>query len=202
MHRLVVLLFALLPLAAQAGAVERLRAFFDAATAMRAEFRQVVHDNQGRKTQEVTGTMQLQRPGRFRWDYRAPYVQIIVGDGRNVWLYDPDLEQVTVRSLDRVLGSSPAALLAGSQDVDRAFSLSDAGREGGLEWVQAVPRDKESGFDKVLLGFDGDTLAAMRMHDSFGQITDIAFSAIERNPRLAPSVFKFTPPAGVDVLRE
>ncbi len=196
------LLLVLLPASAQADAVQRLRTFFDATTAMRAEFRQVVHDSQGRKIQEVTGTMQLQRPGKFRWDYHAPYVQIIVGDGRNVWLYDPELQQVTVRALDRVLGSSPAALLAGSRDIDRAFSLGDAGKAAGLEWVQAIPHDKESGFDKVLLGFDGDTLAAMRMHDSFGQVTDITFSAVERNPRLAPSSFRFTPPAGVDVLRE
>lgn len=196
------LLLALLPIPAQADTVERLRAFFAATTSMRAEFQQVVHDNQGRKVQEVTGSMQLQRPGKFRWDYRAPYMQIIIGDGKDIWLYDPDLAQVTVRTLDRVLGTSPAALLAGSQDVDRVFTLSDAGRESGLEWVKAVPRDQESGFDQVLLGFDGNTLMAMRIHDSFGQVTDIAFSAVERNPRLAPSTFMFTLPAGVDVLRE
>jgi outer membrane lipoprotein carrier protein len=196
------LLLSMLPLAAEADAVERLRGFFEASTSMRAQFHQTVSDNQGRKIQEVTGTMQLQRPGKFRWDYHQPFVQIIVGDGQNVWLYDPELEQVTVRPLDKVLGSSPAALLAGSQDIDKAFSLSDAGKQGRLEWVQAVPREKESGFDKVLLGFDGDLLQTMQMHDSFGQVTEIVFSKIERNPQLVPASFKFTPPAGVDVLRE
>lgn len=192
----------ILPALARADAVERLHAYFETTAAMRAQFHQTVRDNQGRTIQDVTGTMQLQRPGKFRWDYHKPYVQLIVGDGRKVWLYDPELEQVTVRSLDKVLGSSPAALLAGSKDIDRLFSLADAGKKGSLEWVVATPRQSESGFDKVLLGFDGDTLAAMQMYDSFGQLTEIVFSAVERNPRLPADSFRFSPPAGVDVLSE
>lgn len=196
------LLLLLWPVMAQADAVQRLHDFFRNTTSMRADFYQVVFDNQGRKVQEVKGVMQLQRPGKFRWDYKQPYVQLVVGDGEKVWLYDPELEQVTVRALGKVLGASPAALLAGNKDIDKTFTLQDKGGKDALEWVVATPRDQDSGFDKMLLGFEGDALKEMEMHDSFGQTTVIEFSRLERNPRLPADSFKFTPPAGVDVLSE
>lgn len=202
MLRVLLVLLSLLPTLAQADAVQRLRAFFQSTGAMRAEFHQTVYDNQGRKIQDVTGSMQLQRPGKFRWDYNQPYVQLIVGDGQKVWLYDPELSQVTVRALDKVLGSSPAALLAGGKDIDKTFNLKDLGREVALEWAEATPKDKESGFERVLLGFGNDGLQQMKIHDSFGQVTLIEFSKLERNPRLPAKSFTFTPPAGVDVLSE
>jgi outer membrane lipoprotein carrier protein len=112
------------------------------------------------------------------------------------------LNQVTVRPLGKVLGSSPAALLAGSKDVDKTFNLKDEPRQDQLEWVEAVPKEKESGFEKVSLGFKGDLLEKMEMHDSFGQVTTIEFSGLERNPVLQAQSFKFSPPPGVDVLSE
>jgi outer membrane lipoprotein carrier protein len=202
MRFIVTLLFAALTSAAQADEVQTLKNFFQNTTSMRAKFQQTVVDNLGRKVQEVTGTMQLQRPGKFRWDYNKPYVQVIVGDGKKVWLYDPDLSQVTVRSLDKVLGSSPAALLAGSKDIDKTFDLRNIGQQGDLNWVEAVPREKESGFDKVVLGFKGNMLHEMEMRDSFGQITVIEFSGQEVNPKLNDKSFRFTPPQGADVLSE
>jgi outer membrane lipoprotein carrier protein len=202
MRFIVTLLFAVLTSTAQADEVQTLKNFFQNTTSMRAKFQQTVVDNLGRKVQEVTGTMQLQRPGKFRWDYDKPYVQLIVGDGKKVWLYDPDLNQVTVRSLDKVLGSSPAALLAGSKDIDKTFDLRNVGQQGDLNWVEAVPKEKESGFDKVVLGFKGNMLHEMEMRDSFGQITVIEFSAQEANPKLNDKNFRFTPPAGADVLSE
>jgi outer membrane lipoprotein carrier protein len=202
MRFIVTLLFAALTSAAQADEVQTLKNFFQNTTSMRAKFQQTVVDNLGRKVQEVTGTMQLQRPGKFRWDYNKPYVQVIVGDGKKVWLYDPDLNQVTVRSLDKVLGSSPAALLAGSKDIDKTFDLRNIGQQGDLNWVEAVPREKESGFDKVVLGFKGNMLHEMEMRDSFGQITVIEFSGQEVNPKLNDKSFRFTPPQGADVLSE
>jgi outer membrane lipoprotein carrier protein len=202
MRFIVTLLFAALTSAAQADEVQTLKNFFQNTTSMRAKFQQTVVDNLGRKVQEVTGTMQLQRPGKFRWDYDKPYVQLIVGDGKKVWLYDPDLNQVTVRSLDKVLGSSPAALLAGSKDIDKTFDLKSVGPQGELNWVEAVPKEKESGFDKVVLGFKGNMLHEMEMRDSFGQITVIEFSKQEVNPKLNDKSFRFTPPAGADVLSE
>lgn len=189
-------------LAAQADPVERLKTFYRATAAMKAQFKQTVLDRRGQKVQEVTGVMQLLRPGRFRWDYQKPYVQLIIGDGRKVWLYDPELRQVTVRALDSMLGSSPAALLAGSQDIDKLFVLKDGGRQDVLEWVEVVPREKDGSFERVLLGFNGGQLKEMELHDGFGQITVIEFSSIERNPKLDPNAFVFVPPPDADVVGE
>lgn len=202
MRFIVTLLFAILSTAAQADEVQTLKNFFQGTTSMRARFQQTVVDNLGRKVQEVTGSMQLQRPGKFRWDYDKPYVQLIVGDGKKVWLYDPDLNQVTVRPLDKVLGSSPAALLAGSKDIEKTFDLRSVGQQGDLNWVEAIAKEKESGFEKVVLGFKGNMLHEMEMRDSFGQITVIEFSKQEVNPKLNDKSFRFVPPAGADVLSE
>ncbi len=199
------LLFGLLFLAttsAFADGVSSLRDFFSSTNTMRAKFSQVVTDTQGRKVQEVEGTMQLQRPNKFRWDYNKPYEQQIISDGKDVFLYDTDLQQVTVRALSRAIGSSPAAMLAGGDAVEKGFSLKNANRKDGLIWVLALPKDKDSGFDRVLLGFKGDKLRKMELYDSFNHITHITFDAIERNPVLQDSTFLFTPPKGVDVVGE
>ena len=201
--RLIAALLMAVPLLAHADGIESLKTFFKSTNAMRAHFHQVVTDAQGGKVQEVQGNMQLQRPGKFRWDYDQPYVQQIIGDGEKVWLYDPDLNQVTVRAMNKAIGSSPASLLAGAQDAERNFTLTAvSGRSDGLEWVQAVPKAEESGFDKVLLGFSGDGLQKMELHDSFGHTTTIHFSKLERNPSLSSGSFKFKVPAGADVVGE
>lgn len=155
---LVVLALSIVPAISNAGGVDSLRSFFKSTQSMRAEFQQTVMDKQGRKVQEVTGTMQLQRPGKFRWDYNKPYVQVIVGDGARVWLHDPELNQVTVRSLDKALGNTPAALLAGNKEMEKSYTLKDEGRQDDLDWVLATPKDQESGFEKVFLGFRNDKL--------------------------------------------
>lgn len=201
MRYLIALMLAL-PIAAQAGGVDRLKSFYRNTNAFKARFHQTVVDPQGRKMQEVDGNMQLQRPGRFRWDYEKPYVQQIIGDGQKVWLYDPDLNQVTVRSLSKALGSSPAALLAGSKDVENGFVLKDEGRQDDLEWVQAIPKDKESGFEKIYIGFKGEVLAEMELHDSFGHITVIEFIDLQKNPAGNSQAFKFIPPTGADIVGE
>lgn len=192
----------LAPALAQADGPERLKTFYQNTVGLKAQFKQTVSDAQGRKVQEVTGDMQLQRPGKFRWDYQKPYVQQIVGDGQKVWLYDPELNQVTVRSLSKAIGSSPAAMLAGSKEMEKSFALQDGGNQGGLEWVKATPREKESGFEQIMIGFKGDQLAQMELLDSFGHRTLIEFSQIERNPTLAAQAFRFVPPAGADVVGE
>lgn len=185
-----------------ADGVSSLRDFFSSTNTMRAKFSQVVTDTQGRKVQEVEGTMQLQRPNKFRWDYNKPYEQQIISDGKDVFLYDTDLQQVTVRALSRAIGSSPAAMLAGGDAVEKSFSLKNAIRKDGLTWVLALPKDKESGFDRVLLGFKDDKLRKMELYDSFNHITHITFDAVERNPVLQETTFLFTPPKGVDVVGE
>ena len=187
---------------ALADGVSSLRDFFNNTTTMRAQFSQVVNDKQGRKIQEVDGTMQLQRPNKFRWDYKKPYEQQIVSDGKQVFLYDTELQQVTIRELGKTLGSSPAALLAGGEAVEKSFILKNATRKDGLAWVLALPKDKESGFDRVLLGFKADKLRKMELYDSFNHITHITFDEVERNPILQDATFLFTPPEGVDVVGE
>jgi outer membrane lipoprotein carrier protein len=185
-----------------ADGVSSLRDFFNNTTTMRAQFSQVVNDKQGRKVQEVDGTMQLQRPNKFRWDYKKPYEQQIVSDGKQVFLYDTELQQVTIRELSKSLGSSPAALLAGGEAVEKSFKLKNAIRKDGLTWVLALPKDKESGFDRVLLGFKANKLRKMELYDSFNHTTHITFNDVERNPVLQDATFLFTPPAGVDVVGE
>ncbi len=198
-----ILVFTLeLPLLALADGVSSLRNFYNHTDAMRAQFHQVVTDAQGRKEQEVEGTMQLQRPNKFRWDYKKPYEQQIISDGKKVFLYDVDLAQVTARDLSQALGSSPAAMLAGGENVEKNFMLKNAVRKDGLDWVLALPKNKDSGFERVLLAFDGDKLQKMELYDSFNHITAISFSEIERNPKLKGSTFLFTAPKGVDVVGE
>lgn len=187
---------------ALADGVSSLRDFFNNTTTMRAQFSQVVNDKQGRKVQEVEGTMQLQRPNKFRWDYKKPYEQQIVSDGKQVFLYDTELQQVTIRELSKTLGSSPAALLAGGEAVEKSFILKNATRKDGLIWVLALPKDKENGFDRVLLGFKADKLHKMELYDSFNHITYITFNDVERNPALQDATFLFIPPKGVDVVGE
>ena len=187
---------------AMADGVSSLRDFFNNTNTMRAQFNQVMNDKQGRKEQEVEGTMQLQRPNKFRWDYKKPYEQQIVSDGKQVFLFDTELQQVTIRELSKTLGSSPAAMLAGGEDVEKSFTLKNATRKDGLTWVLALPKDKDSGFDRVLLGFKADKLRKMELYDSFNHITHITFNEVERNPVLQDSTFLFTPPKGVDVVGE
>ena len=185
---------------AEADPITRLKAFYQSTPVMKAQFKQTVLDRKGQKVQEVTGIMQLSRPGKFRWDYQKPYVQLIVGDGKKIWLFDPELNQVTVRDLEKMLGSSPAALLAGGKDIEKIFDLKDVGRQDELEWVDATPKEKDGSFEHVLLGFNGEQLAEMELHDTFGQTTVIEFSNIERNPKLSAKAFFFVPPPGADVV--
>ena len=127
---------------------------------------------------------------------------MIVGDGSKLWLYDADLEQVTMRKLGDALGSSPAALLAGSNEIEKFFNLKDLGKQGGIDWLEAKPKDRESTFDSVRMGFADNQLSIMELRDNFGQTTVLRFSRMERNPRLSPSEFKFSPPNGADVITD
>jgi outer membrane lipoprotein carrier protein len=144
----------------------------------------------------------FQRPGLFRWTYAKPIDQVIVGDGERVWIYDRDLNQVTVRKMSKALGSTPAALLAGSSDVEKAFELTDAGTRDNLEWLQAKPRDAEAGFDHIRMGFSATGVQAMELVDNFGQTTRLRFLNLQRNPKTDPADFRFEPPKGADVLGE
>jgi len=189
-------------LPAFADAQARLAAFVTQTKGLKAQVNQTVFDRNGRKTQESSGTLYFSRPGKFRWVYEKPYAQLLVGDGKRLWIYDEDLDQVTVRKLDLAIGDSPAALLAGENDIEKRFLLKDADSKDGLEWVSATPKSKEGSFELVRLGFKGDTLQAMELKDNFGQTTLLRFSKLERNPPLGGSLFRFTPPKGADVISD
>ena len=191
-----------MPLLALADGIARLKNFYKETHAMRADFYQLVTDRKGQKIQEVSGQMQLQRPNKFRWDYKKPFEQQIISDGSSVWLYDPELAQVTVRELSKALGASPAALLAGEDSLDKNFKLVTAYRKGNLEWVSTNPKDSDSGFNKISLGFKGELLQEMDMIDSFGHQTKIVFSNLQHNPAIEAKAFLFKPPKGVDVVGE
>src|SRR5690349_15655241 len=125
--------------AANAASVDALKSLLNQTTTARARFAQTVMDKNQKTIQQATGTMEFARPGRFRWEYVKPYEQTIVGDGSRLWVYDKDLNQVTVRKLDRALGASPAALLAGSNEIEKSYTFKTAGNEGGLDWLEAIP---------------------------------------------------------------
>lgn len=192
----------LLVSAAHADSLQRFKSFLRDTQSARADFEQKVYGRDGKLTQESKGSFVFQRPGRFRWTYARPVDQLIVGDGERVWIYDRDLRQVTVRKLSRALGSTPAALLAGASDVEKAFELKDAGLRDGLEWLEARPKERDTGFELVRMGFGPDGLQGMELLDNFGHTTRLRFGNLQRNPKIAPTEFRFEPPKGVDVLGE
>jgi len=193
-----------------AGAIDRLHRFLETTKTVRADFAQIVVAKNGKRPQQSSGVMMFSRPGKFRWQIERPYSQLLVGDGEKVWIYDPDLRQVTVKKVGAALGSTPVALLVGDSDgknggksaLEKNFTLREAGEREGLEWLEAIPKSPDSGFERLQMGFAGNDLKAMELFDNFGQTTTLFFAHLERNPQLAPALFRFTPPAGVDVIGE
>jgi len=193
-------LLVLLAPRASASSLDRLSEFISKTLAAEGKFEQKIFDRNHRLLQESEGTLAFSRPGKFRWTYAKPYPQLIVGDGTRVWIYDEDLNQVTVKKLDLALGSTPAALLAGNNEAMRAFRLSDKGTKDGLEWLEALPRDKEGNFETIRIGFGFSGLEAMELADSLGQLTVLKFTSLRRNPNLDARLFRFSPPKGADVI--
>jgi outer membrane lipoprotein carrier protein len=191
-----------IPAGALAAGVDQLRAFLDGTRSARAEFRQSVVSRSSGKSQQASGSMSFVRPGKFRWTYEKPYHQLLVGDGEKLWIYDKDLSQVTVKTLGEALGSSPAALLAGDNALEKNFRLENDSARDGLEFVLATPKQQEAGFEQVRIGFAGNLPRVMELTDNFGQVTTLQFVAFERNPKLDPGQFRFAPPAGADVVGE
>jgi outer membrane lipoprotein carrier protein len=200
--RLLIATVALAAAGVEAATLDRLRAFVRDTQTARAQFTQTLTDKSGRVLQTAAGEFLLERPGKFRWTVAKPYKQLLVGDGQRVWIYDEDLNQVIVRRVGEALGSTPAALLAGNQDVERAFTWKDLPMADGLEWLSATPISKETTFAEIRLGFDVKGLAALELFDAFGQKSVVRFTSFERNPELPPSSFAFVPPKGADVVGE
>jgi outer membrane lipoprotein carrier protein len=183
----------------QAGQ-KRVESFLQGLDGLQAEFKQVLTDRNGQPIDEASGTLAISRPDRFRWDYREPYQQVIVADGARVWIYDTDLEQVTVRKLDETLSATPAMLLSGRTSLSDNFAVTQTTQEGSVEWIRMEPRRDDTDFRWVRLGFEGAVLKYMQLADKLGQTTSLEFSKVERNPPLDPSRFTFTVPPGADVI--
>ncbi len=178
----------------------RIRAYTSGLHSMTAKFRQQMIDADGELVQEGRGTLSIQRPNRFRWQYTEPYEQLILGDGEKLWSYDADLEQAVVRGYDDVLAASPAMLLSGARDVAELYEVAALRIEDGLDWVVLAPRALETDFKLLGLGFADGELRRMDLIDSLDQLTRIELTGVERNPALQESVFEFSPPPGVDVI--
>ena len=202
MRAFLTLLLLLSPGLSVGASVDSLKTLLNQTTTAKGRFAQVVLDRNNKAVQQASGTMEFSRPGRFRWEYNKPYEQTIVGDGQRLWIYDKDLNQVTVRKLDRALGASPAALLAGSNEIEKIYNLKAAGSEGGLDWLEAVPKAQDTAFERIRLGLGKSGLEVMELKDQFGQTTVIKFSDLQRNVKIAPESFRFTPPKGADVISE
>ena len=187
---------------ARAGAVAALREFLAQTKTARGEFTQQVTRGQAQAAPPSSGTFFFERPGKFRWIYAKPYEQVLVADGERLFLYDKDLNQVTVKKVAAALPASPASILFGGNEFERDFVVTDAGTRDGIEWLKAVPRAKDSQFERIEIGFRDGAPVAMVLADSFGQVSRLAFSRFERNARLDAQLFRFVPPAGADVLEE
>lgn len=174
--------------------------YFAGLQALRADFSQTVFDERGARLEQTSGRMYMQRPGLLRWDYRAPYRQQVVADGSRIWLYDQDLEQVTVQPLDDALGATPLALLSGDEPLDAVFDIESLPASGQLRWYSLRPRQARDELNTLRLGFDGQSLRVLEMEDGLRRRTRIAFANVERNPDLDPALFRFEPPPGVDVI--
>jgi len=206
-HYTAVMLAALLALPAlsQAAALDQFKAFVASTKTARGEFSQRLVKNEGgsaRVSSQSTGTFEFSRPGKFIWIYKKPYEHQLQADGEKLYIYDKDLNQVTVRKLGNALGSSPAAILFGSNDLEQNFTLKEAGERDGIEWLQATPKAKDTTFDQIGIGLRGGVPVAMELRDSFGQVSLLSFTKFEKNPALPDSQFRFVPPKGADVFEQ
>ncbi len=194
--------------AAHADALDQFRSFVAGTRSASGEFVQrVVRQDSAapgkiQLSKESSGTFQFSRPGKFIWTYRKPYEQVLQADGVKLYIYDKDLNQVTVRKLGNALGSSPAAILFGSNDLETNFTLKDGGTREGMAWLQATPKSKDTTFDQIGIGLRDGVPAAMELRDSFGQVTLLSFTKFEKNPALPAAHYRFVAPKGADVLEQ
>lgn len=195
------MLLGLLAVPAAAGeALERLEDFTTGLESFTAGFVQTRYDEDQEPIRESKGLAWLKRPGLFRWEYREPYQQMIVADGERLWIYDVDLEQVTVRKTGRALGTAPIMLLSDAEPLSEQYDLKDLGKREGLYWVRLRPKVDDTDFEEIYLGFDDRSLKVMELRDRFDQATQIQFNNAELNPDISGDRFRFEPPGGVDVI--
>src|SRR4051794_11371377 len=185
------------PAFAGASALDQFRAFVGSTRSAKGEFTQrqlKVMNGSARLSNQASGSFAFARPGKFIWTYQTPYEQLLQADGEKLYIYDKDLNQVTVKSLGNALGSSPAAILFGSNDLEKNFTLKDGGSKDGLEWLEATPKSKDTTFERIGIGLKNGVPLAMELRDSFGQVSLLTFSKFEKNPAMTADQFRFVVP--------
>ncbi len=193
---------------ASASAVEQFKAFVTNNKSARGEFTQQqvkMVDGNPKVSKTANGNFIFARPGKFIWAYTKPYEQVLQADGDKLYIYDKDLNQVTIRALGNALGSSPAAILfgsAGSAELDKNFNFKEVGSKQGMEWLEATPKTKDSQFENIGIGMKDGVPVALELHDNFGQFSVLTLKNLEKNPALKPDQFKFVVPVGADVFRQ
>jgi outer membrane lipoprotein carrier protein len=190
--------------AAQASALEQFKTFVSGTKAARGEFtqQQVRKEGKSKVAPVSSGTFVFARPGKFIWTYQKPYEQLLQADGETLYIYDKDLNQVTTKKLGNALGSSPAAILFGSNDLEKNFTLAEAPARDGLEWLNATPKTKDTTFEQISIGLRDGMPQAMELKDTFGQTSVLKFTNFQRNPSLSAQQFKFDVPKGADVFKQ
>ena len=189
--------------AAQADTPQQLHEFLTRTGSARGDFSQTSSKGPtSRAAQSSDGHFEFSRPGRFRWITTRPFQQTIVSDGAKLYVYDPDLNQVTVKKLTGAIPASPASILFGSNDFERDFQVTSDGSRDGVDWILAKPRAQDSSFEKIRIGFRDGVPVAMDLVDTFGQSTQLRFTGVQRNPKIDPAAFRFEPPKGADVLED
>ncbi|MBI0326050.1 outer membrane lipoprotein chaperone LolA [Burkholderia plantarii] len=196
-----------------AGGTDELKAFVAQVKSARGGFTQqivkapskaasgAIATTTAKPTDNSSGSFVFSRPGKFVWSYEKPYQQLLQADGDSLYVYDKDLNQVTERKLAGALGASPAAILFGSNDIEKNYTLRDAGEKGGIDWVEMLPKARDTQFQRIGIGFKGGVLAAMELHDVFGNVTLLTFTHIQTNPSLPADQFQFAVPKGADVIK-
>ena len=190
------------PAYAEAEGHERLDRFFEKVNTFKASFIQVVLDENLLTLEETSGLLRIARPGRFRWDYRSAHAQTIVADGKVLWIYDVELEQVTRRDQQSAIGQTPAVLLAGGQQYRKDYEVTTLGKQGAITWISLVPKLNDGSFAEIQLGFENHTLRLIQLLDGLNQITRLTLADVVENEPIPESVFQFVPPIGVDVISD
>ncbi|MEO8407486.1 MAG: outer membrane lipoprotein chaperone LolA [Oxalobacteraceae bacterium] len=199
---LAISILAFAPIFAEAGALDQFKSFVASTKAAKGEFtqRQVkMMDGSAKVSNVSSGNFSFARPGKFIWTYQKPYEQLLQADGDKLYIFDKDLNQVTIKKLGDALASSPAAILFGSNDLEKNFILKDAGSKDGLEWLDATPKSKDSTFEHIGIGLRNGVPEAMELRDAFGQVSLLTFKNFEKNPPIPANGFKFVVPKGADV---
>ncbi|QLG88159.1 outer membrane lipoprotein chaperone LolA [Chitinibacter bivalviorum] len=191
----------ILPTTSHADSVNDLQKYLNETKSLSANFNQTVRSKSG-KTENSSGQFYLIRPGKFKWIYKQPYNQEITSNGQQLWLYDIDLAQVTIKPINKALDASPAAILTGNNNLAQNFNLQSLPTKDGANWVALTPKSKDGSFAQIRIGLVNGAIDRMELDDHFNQTTMISFNKVQKNAPISAQMFTFTPPAGVDVIRE